>query len=133
MAVEGGLKTRSGGIFNDLPDRVSDTLVLVGAGYSITWVSWGRELGWAAALVALLTAYVRVLGGAEGAAQQFCGPMAKTYRMVVMAVGCLFAALEAAMGWVERAIPFALGVVIVGCVVTIARRMYRIVKELEAR
>jgi hypothetical protein len=33
-------------------------------------------LGWLAALLACGTAYVRVLGGALGAAQDFCGPQA---------------------------------------------------------
>src|SRR3954451_4685221 len=35
MAVEGGLKTKSGEIFNEFPDRVADVLLLVCAGYSV--------------------------------------------------------------------------------------------------
>jgi phosphatidylglycerophosphate synthase len=133
MAVEGGLKTRSGEIFNDLPDRLSDSLLLVAAGYSITGVGWGRELGWAAALLAVLTAYVRVLGGSTGASQQFCGPMAKTQRMLVIMAACLIAALEAAVGWNLHAMVLALFVIIVGCVLTISQRTRRIVNELESR
>ena len=34
LAVEEGLKTRTGEIFNDLPDRLADVLILVGAGYA---------------------------------------------------------------------------------------------------
>lgn len=37
MAVEGCLKTGSGEIFNDLPDRVSDAIILVYAGYATPW------------------------------------------------------------------------------------------------
>ena len=132
MAIEGGLKTKSGDIFNDLPDRISDSILLVAAGYLATWVGWGRELGWAAAMLAVLTAYVRVLGGAAGASQQYCGPMAKSHRMGVMGAACLLAALESALGLDERAMTLGLVMIAVGSVITIARRTYRIVRELEA-
>ena len=35
VAIEGGRKTRSGELFNDFPDRLSDTMLLVGAGAAI--------------------------------------------------------------------------------------------------
>src|SRR6266404_8813583 len=66
VAIEGGLKSKSGEIYNDLPDRVSDAVILVLAGYSISWPAWSRELAWSAALLAVMTAYARVLGGAVG-------------------------------------------------------------------
>ena len=132
MAVEGGLKTKSGDIFNDLPDRISDSALLVAAGYSVSGVSWGPELGWLAAVLAVMTAYVRVLGGSAGASQQYCGPMAKPHRVGVIAAACLIAAVESAMGLAGRAMTFALVVVILGCAVTIVRRTARIVKELES-
>src|SRR5690349_13559135 len=71
VAIEGGLRTPSGEIYNDLPDRLSDALILVAAGYSVAWPVWARELGWGAALLAILTAYVRLLGGASGLPQDF--------------------------------------------------------------
>src|SRR6185369_16756108 len=74
VAIEGGLKSKSGEIYNDLPDRLSDAVILVLAGYSTSWLAWGRELGWSAALMAIMTAYVRVLGGAVGLPQDFRGP-----------------------------------------------------------
>lgn len=133
MAVEGGLKTKSGEIFNDLPDRISDPLLLVAAGYSINGASWGRELGWAAGLLAVMTAYVRVLGGSAGGSQQFCGPMAKTHRMLVIMAACLIAAGEVAIGRNPRVMILALGWIIAGSMITILRRAYRVVKELESR
>jgi phosphatidylglycerophosphate synthase len=133
MAVEGGLKTKSGAIFNDMPDRISDPLLLVAAGYSITWASWARDLGWAAGLLAVMTAYVRVLGGSAGASQQFCGPMDKSPRMVVMVVACVLTAIELALDWTPRAMILGLSVVIVGCIITVVRRTLRIVEELESR
>jgi phosphatidylglycerophosphate synthase len=133
MAIEGGLKTPSGEIFNDLPDRASDSLFLVAAGYAATGADWTHELGWLAALLAALTAYVRVLGAAAGATQQFGGPMAKTHRMTVMGVACIAAALESNAGASPSAIVGGLGVVAAGSAATIARRTARVLRELDVR
>jgi phosphatidylglycerophosphate synthase len=133
MAIEGGLATKSGEIFNDLPDRVSDTLVLVAAGYAVPGAAWGHELGWLAALLAALTAYVRVLGAAAGGAQQFGGPMAKSHRMAVMGLACLTAAAESAAGRPPWTIVGGLVVVAGGSAVTIILRTARIIRELESR
>jgi len=131
MAIEGGQRTSSGEIFNDLPDRVSDSLLLVSAGYAIPGVAWMPELGWLAALLAALTAYVRVLGAAAGAAQQFGGPMAKTHRMVVMAGAFLAAAVESAAAAPPRAICLGLAIVVVGSAITIVRRTARVLRDLD--
>src|SRR5258705_13399655 len=69
LAVEEGLKTKTGDIYNDLPDRLADVVILVGAGYSVRAFAYGATLGWAAAVLALFTAYVRVLAGSLGATQ----------------------------------------------------------------
>jgi phosphatidylglycerophosphate synthase len=132
LAVEGGLKTSSGELFNELPDRIADLLILVGAGYAIPEVTWGRELGWAAATTALLTAYVRTLGAASGASQHFDGPMAKPRRMHVLIVACLLSAVAAIVGWQEGwGLVVALILIIAGGVVTMVRRLRRIVADLE--
>jgi phosphatidylglycerophosphate synthase len=132
LAVEGGLKSASGELFNELPDRLADVMILAGAGYAIKYIPWGAELGWAAATMALLTAYVRTLGAAAGASQRFAGPMAKPRRMHVLIAACVISALETAAGWPEgRAIALALGIIIAGCAVTIVMRLRRIVADLE--
>jgi phosphatidylglycerophosphate synthase len=133
VAVECGLGTKSGAIYNELPDRVSDVLVTVGAGYSIAWIGWGPELGWAAGVLAMMTAYVRTLGASAGASQDFRGPMAKQQRMVVMVAACLLTAGEIALGWAERAMTIGLWLIVVGCVVTCVRRARRILRELESQ
>ncbi|HEY2989156.1 MAG TPA: CDP-alcohol phosphatidyltransferase family protein [Candidatus Binatia bacterium] len=133
VAVEGGLRSKSGEIYNDLPDRVSDAAIFIGAGYSITGINWGGELGWLAALLAVLTAYVRLLGGSTGARQYFAGPMAKQHRMAVMTAACLIAEFEAAMDWEGRAITYALALIVLGCAVTIVRRIGLIVQDLESK
>jgi len=131
VAIEGGLRTRSGEVFNEFPDRLSDVLILAGAGYSVTAVAWGPELGWAAAVLAVLTAYVRALGASLGTAQYFCGPMAKPQRMAATTLACLLTALEIVLEWPPLAMPTALGVIIAGSLGTVTRRIVAIVTELE--
>jgi phosphatidylglycerophosphate synthase len=133
LAVEGGRKTASGELYNELPDRLADLLILVGAGYAIGDVAWGPELGWAAATTALLTAYVRTLGAAAGASHHFTGPMAKPRRMHVLIAACLLSAVETAIGWPQgRALVAALVLIIAGGVVTILWRLRLIVADLDA-
>lgn len=134
VAVEGGFRTKSGEIFNELPDRISDALILAAAGYAAPGAGWLPGLGWAAAVLAVVTAYVRTLGAACGAAQSFIGPMAKQQRMFALTAACLGNALLLPLGiWRVDLVPWALAVVAVGCVVTIARRTARILRELESK
>jgi phosphatidylglycerophosphate synthase len=133
IAVEGGFRSKSGEIYNELPDRFSDAFVLVAAGCGASRLGFERELGWAAALLAVLTAYVRALGAQAGASQQFCGPMAKQQRMFVMTLACLLSAVEVLLGAPPRALTAALLLVAVGSAATAARRTARIVRELESR
>ncbi len=51
VAVEGGMKTACGDIYNDLPDRISDSLIILGIAYGLTGVNHAAELGWAAVLL----------------------------------------------------------------------------------
>ena len=53
VAVEGGLGSRAGDIYNELPDRIADPLLIVPAGYA-TGFALGPELGWIAGMLALL-------------------------------------------------------------------------------
>ena len=133
IAVEGGLKTKSGEVFNEVPDRLSDTFVLVGVGYAITSVSWAPTLGWIGACAALFTAYARVLGGALGLKQHFSGPMAKQHRMAVTCAGLALGAVERIVLHTDRVLLVALLVIAAGSLVTTARRLARVVAELEAR
>jgi hypothetical protein len=73
------------------------------------------------------------LGGSTGARQYFAGPMAKQHRMAVMTAACLIAAFEAGMKWQSRAIIYALALIVLGCAVTIVRRIGLIVQDLESK
>lgn len=90
VAIEGGKKSAVGAIYNEFPDRVADSILIVALGYAAQ-ASW---LGWLGALAAALTAYVRVFGGSLGQPQDFRGPMAKQHRMAVMTAACLLGAIE---------------------------------------
>jgi phosphatidylglycerophosphate synthase len=133
VAVEGGFKTKSGEVFNELPDRFADLFIFAGAGYAVTTPGLMPWLGWAAAALAILTAYVRALGASAGASQHFCGPMAKQHRMAVMTVTCLLLALAAWMHYPLLLMTWSLVLVIAGCLTTTFRRAFLIIQQLESR
>lgn len=133
LAIEGGLKSSTGELFNEIPDRIADVLVFVGAGLAVVHYPWGFVLGVAAALMAVLTAYVRLLGGSLGLKQDFGGPMAKQHRMFALTVGALAAIAEDATRGSVYALSVALAVIVVGSVITFARRTAHIARDLKAR
>ena len=124
LAVEGVSRRPPATCTTSCLTGIADLLFLAGAGYAIAAVAWGAELGWAAAVAALLTAYVRTLGVAAGAAQHFDGPVAKPRRMHVLFVACLvrrWRPLPAGRGdWVMAV---ALTLHYRGGLVTIVRRL----------
>lgn len=133
VAVEGGKRTVYGEIFNDMPDRFADVAILVGAGYSITSFSWGHELGWLAATLAVITAYIRLLGGSMGVTQYFVGPMAKPHRMALLTAACVISVFETFLGLGGKTMALALIVMVLGMLVTCVRRTARIVADLKKR
>ena len=135
VAIEGGMKTKSGELYNDVPDRISDPLILVGAGYGVLWGVWGPTLGWLAAALAIMTAYVRVLGVSVGTQAYFLGPMAKQHRMAALTIACVAGARRgrrppAVLG---SAVGIALVAIVLGSALTVARRLRRIAADLERR
>ena len=87
VAVVSGRASKVGELYNEVPDRVSDAAVFIGAGYA-----WGGNvaLGYIATILAIFTAYVRAAGKIAGAPNEFCGPMAKQHRMLVITVACVY-------------------------------------------
>ena len=133
VAVEGGFRTKSGEIFNELPDRFADAFTLVGCGYAASLTRYGVELGWIAALLAVITAYVRTLGAATGAGQSFIGPMAKQHRMATVTVASLLGAGAAFFSWQGEVMRVALAIIVLGTIVTIFRRVGWVIRTLEAK
>ncbi len=125
VAVESGQSSPVGELWNEVPDRLSDAATLIGAGYA---AGSCPALGYQAACLALLTAYVRAEGKVAGAPQAFCGPMAKPQRMFILAAAAVLAALTPLddFGWMALALLVVSG----GCVWTVLRRLRRIVRTL---
>jgi len=99
VAVEAGKASKDGMIWNELPDRLADIFILVGAGYGVAAIGLtDASLGWAAAVAAVMTAYVREVGRAAGAPADFSGPMAKPHRMFVMTVAALLTIFDQQIG-----------------------------------
>ena len=133
VAIEGGFKTKAGEIYNELPDRFSDAFIFIGAAYSLPALTWTTELGWAAAVLAVITAYTRALGASMGAGQHFVGPMAKQQRIALMTGACVVAAFAPQWPEVAKVIRLALALIVVGCLITIFRRWQKIAQTLEAK
>ncbi len=129
VAIEGGKQSATGALYNEFPDRIADSLLLVALGYGCG-VPW---LGWLAALLAALTAYVRATGGALGLGQDFRGPMAKPHRMAVLTLACVIGAAEMRWNGTRYALLVAAIVIAAGSALTCATRTLAIARALRAR
>lgn len=128
LAVEGGLKSPTGDLYNEIPDRIDDALILVPFGYA-GGTDWSIALAWAALGGAVMTAYIRALGASLTAKHDFCGPMAKPHRMFTVTLGCLG---MAASGWMPL-ILVTIAVINAGIVITIWRRTSHLAKMLHSK
>ena len=105
-----------------------DSLLLVAAGHG----AGHPTLGWAAALLAMSTAYVRALGGAIGLPQDFSGPMAKQHRMAVITAAAVLSLLEPFWSGHNQVLVGALWLIALGAAITTVRRAANIVRQLRA-
>jgi phosphatidylglycerophosphate synthase len=131
VAVEGGLGSATGPVYNELPDRIADPLLLVPVGYA-TGLALGPELGWMAGVLALITAYIRALGASLGQPQDFRGPMAKPHRMAALTAGLVAAALGVPWGWEGPILALTLALVVLGTLWTAVRRTEALVRALDS-
>jgi phosphatidylglycerophosphate synthase len=135
VAVEHGEGSKTGPIWNELPDRIADLMFLVGAGYSAYGLghNLGPNLGWLAGSLALLTAYVRELGRGLGFPADFSGPMAKQQRMAALTILCLVAAVEPLWGGHGLVMVAGLIAIVIGTALNITGRVARLARALAAR
>jgi phosphatidylglycerophosphate synthase len=129
VAVEHGKQSQLGVLYNELPDRVSDSVLFVALGYASGLV-W---LGWLGALLAALTAYIRLFGAALGFAQDFCGPMAKQHRMAVLTVGCLISIVEHFAVRTNHSLQITCGLITAGSLLTCWTRTRALASRLKGR
>ena len=132
VAVEYAKGSSSGPIWNELPDRIADLLLLVGAGYAAALLGqpYAEPLGWLAGALAVLTAYVRELGRGLGQPADFSGPMAKPHRMAALTGACALSALEPLWHGRGQVLLVALAVIAAGAVWTVVRRVGRLAAGL---
>ncbi|RYE81325.1 MAG: CDP-alcohol phosphatidyltransferase family protein [Hyphomicrobiales bacterium] len=129
VAIEGGKQAADGPFWNEFPDRVADILILTGVGYGFG----APALGWAAAGLAVLTAYTRELGRNCGLPADFSGPMAKQHRMATITAAALLSLLEPLWRGQNEVLGIALWLIAAGAAVTALRRAANIVRGLRAR
>ncbi len=130
VAIERNVASPVGELYNEVPDRVSDTAIFVGMGYA---VGGCPILGLIAALLSVFTAYVRAAAKVAGAPQDYCGPMAKPQRMATVTLVAVYCALTP-LAWQPTyhqgdtplgVAAIGLAIVIVGGSVTAIRRLWR--------
>src|SRR5207247_3039711 len=135
VALASGRASKIGELYNEVPDRVSDAAVFIGAGFAR---GGNIALGYIATILAIFTAYIRAAGKIAGAQNEFCGPMAKQHRMLIMTLICLYSAVtprswqiisfnDSQIGLMS----FGLVIIIAGCAFTVIRRVSRIGRALK--
>lgn len=136
VAIEGGKKSTVGELYNEVPDRISDPLIFIGAGFA-----YGSNLpiGMLAAIMALFVAYVRAIGASVGVGQIFMGPFAKQQRMAILIAVCVICAIVPDQWQPIHSVSgiglmgVSLGVIIVGCLITSVRRLRCIAQRMHER
>lgn len=129
IAVEGGRGSPLGALFNEVPDRIEDSLLLAAFGIA----AGSLALGLFAALLACFAAYLRLLGGTFGLPQDFRGPMAKPHRMAALSLTAIAALVEALAWGSDRSLAIGLWIIVAGTVVTLVRRTLGIARGLASK
>jgi phosphatidylglycerophosphate synthase len=128
LAVEGGLKTPHGDLYNEFPDRLADVIILAALGYA-----GGDEvtklLGWLAASGSVMTACIRMQGASLISTHDFQGPQAKPHRMAVATTACLMMGI----GVNAPVIAASLGFMVAGIALTIVKRLRTLSRALHER
>ncbi|WPU66953.1 CDP-alcohol phosphatidyltransferase family protein [Peredibacter starrii] len=127
VAVEFGKKSKTGDLWNDVPDRFADVAIILGAGYLSQQYPFAIELAWANGTLAVMTAYLRVLGASLASPHYYIGPMAKPHRMAILTAAFIGEAIYPGGALLYG----ALIIMVVGQVVTCGRRLSRITVDLE--
>lgn len=136
VALESGKASLRGEIVNELPDRVSDIVIFVGVAHG--GLASPFSAYWAA-IMAVMTAYVGVLGQAVGARREYGGLMSKPWRMVVLHAGAwiTLACHEWRGGDIRVAgltvLDWTCLAIVAGCLQTLAARLRRTLATLREK
>lgn len=134
IAVEYNKKSIYGNLYNDIPDRFADVFIILGAGlYSVSNEKGSlnaMDLAWINSILAVLTAYIRVLGVTVGAPMYFSGMMAKPQRMAILTIATLLAMIPSLN---VSFLYWALVVMFFGQILTVYKRIKLIANNLKER
>lgn len=125
VAVEHARKSVIGGLYNEVPDRISDALTLFGIGWVAQKFPYGMDLAYLSIILATGTAYIRTLGASLGCQHYFLGPMAKQHRMALATGSCVVAI------WYQPVFFYMLIIMNIGLVITCFRRLTAIANHLK--
>jgi phosphatidylglycerophosphate synthase len=117
VAVEHNKKSATGALYNEVPDRIGDTLIIFGVGLLAKSFSYGMDLAYLAIILSIATAYIRTLGASLNCGHHFAGPMAKPHRMALLTAGC------AVYIFYQPTFYYLLIIMNVGLVITCYRRL----------
>ena len=130
VAIEGGRRSATGELFNEVPDRFADVAILASLGLCAWMQPWGMHLGWLAASLAVMTAGVRMQGALLTGKHDFRGPMAKPQRMALVTGACIVTAFSPQMfDWIF----WVLAMMVAGEAITVWRRLAGIAKTIKEK
>lgn len=132
LAVEGGLKTANGEMYNEFPDRLADLCILAALGLTDGTIA-SERLGWLCAGGAVMTAAVRLHGAALTGLHDFRGPMAKPHRMALATATCLLQTGLLLTGRPVLPLTWVLAAMLAGIVLTLVRRLRGLSQTLHRR
>lgn len=117
-------QSREDEFYNELPERVSDAVTLLGFGFASDSSPW---LGLAAALSAIFSAYIRSLASARLGGRRPTGVvlMTRSQRLILLSIASALILAGISTGIPGTDIPeITLWVVIAGCLLTVCLRWF---------
>jgi hypothetical protein len=86
------VQPRPHAIFNDLPNRIAEVLIIVPAGYAVQNLPFGLELAWSAAFLGLFSAYVSQMG--SGVPEPKIGIAVRNLPMMLLSLASVLSAFD---------------------------------------
>ena len=136
VAIASQTNSPVGELYNEVPDRVSDTATLVGCGYAMGGTPL---LGYWVTILAIFIAYIRATGCVAGSPQYYIGPMAKQHRMFVVTLFAIISAFLPLQTWFHLPwdpnagwMTMGLMIILLGECITIYRRLNKIQQYLRS-
>lgn len=125
VAIEHNKKSLVGGLYNEFPDRISDTFIIFGSGLMVANCQYGMDMAYFAIILSAFTAYIRTLGASLNCQHFYIGPMAKQHRMALITISCIIGI------WYVQIFYIMLIVMNIGLLITCFRRLSKIAKCLK--